>query len=185
MSSMNFASRGETNASDSTNFERESAHKKTLANIQPKQRISSQMNLNTERARMTSGYYNILAHDNTKEYQDSQRQNKILNEIKGNYQISDQHQFALHYLTQRQNYGGMTPDNNIVFINRDTIVRRPREFKTPPPPIYGQEEEYVPDPRERFYDPYKDPNTNKFNFLDNRDASVSKHYQTYLKSKTL
>lgn len=79
----------------------------------------------------------------------------------------------------------LTADNNIVFINRDTILRRPREFKTPPPPIYGEEDEYEVDPRESFYDPVFDPHKKKFDFLDSRDGTVSKHYEKYINSKTL
>lgn len=79
----------------------------------------------------------------------------------------------------------ITADNNIVFINRDSIIRRPREFKTPPPPMYGEEDEYEVNPRESFYDPLFDPNKKKFNFLDGRQGSVSGHYKKYIDSKTM
>jgi hypothetical protein len=80
----------------------------------------------------------------------------------------------------------LTSDNNIVFINRNSLIRRPREFKTPPPPFKGEEEEYEPNPRELFYDPVKDPNSKKFDFLDSRrQGSVGAHYHKHLSSKTL
>lgn len=122
---------------------------------------------------MNSGYVNILAHDNTKEYKDAQTQKKILNEIVR--QPGPNHSLATP----------LTADNNIVFINRDSIIRRPREFKTPPPPMYGEEEEYEMDPRDKFYDPVVDPNTKKFDFLDSREGTVSNHYHKYITSKTI
>ena len=124
---------------------------------------------------MTSGYYNILAHDNTKEHQDSQRQKRIVNEIKG------------QRFPQKNPMTPLTPDNNIVFINRDSIIRRPKEFKTPPPPMYGEEEDYPydkPIPQHEFYDPINDPHKKKFDFLDSREGSVSSHYKNYISSKT-
>lgn len=80
----------------------------------------------------------------------------------------------------------ITADNNIVFINRDSIIRRPREFKTPPPPKYGEEDEYEVNPRESFYDPLFDTHKKKFDFLDQqRQGSVSNHYKKYIDSKTM
>ena len=35
----------------------------------------------------------------------------------------------------------LTPDNNIWFIDNENIVRNPRPERTPPPPIWGEEEE--------------------------------------------
>ena len=181
-----YTSRRETIASESTNFERGAGLNYNHANTLSKVGEKAVMSLNTDRTRMTSGYYNILAHDNTQEYKDSVRQNRLLNEIKGTNlegnKIDTRHNYA-NGDSNRHNHGYVTPDNNIVFINRDTIIRRPREFKTPPPPMYGEEEEYIEDPRSIFYDPLKDPNSKKFDFLDHRDATISKHYQTYLKDK--
>lgn len=182
----NFTSRGETIASESTNFERATKPNLMPGNTLSKIGENAIRNLNTDRARMTSGYYNILAHDNTQEYKDSMRQNRILNEIKGNYDDGNRIDTKHHYAnidSQRLYNGKVTPDNNIVFINRDTIIRRPREFKTPPPPIYGEEEEYIEDPRAVFYDPIRDPNSKKFDFLDQRDGTISKHYKMYIKEK--
>lgn len=125
------------------------------------------------RQRLNSGYVNILAHDNTKEYKDAQTQKKILKEI---VRQPGPH----HPLTTP-----ISADNNIVFINRDSIIRRPREFKTPPPPMYGEEEEYEVDPRDKFYDPIVDPNIKKFDFLDSREGTVSNHYHKYITSKTI
>lgn len=167
----------ESNASASTNFEREGEQQK-LGRTQTYKKLpdSSRFLLNTERTRMTSGYYNILAHDNSKQFRDEQSQMKIINEIKGNAN------------TFRQNLKTpITADNNIVFIDRDSIIRRPKEFKTPPPPMYGEEPDYDydrPIPRHEFYDPINDPHTRKFDFLDSRIDSVSNHYQKYINSKT-
>lgn len=127
----------------------------------------------TTRARLNSGYVNILAHDNTKEYRDMQRQKQILREIQAKPMYA-------HGVNTP-----LTPDNDIVFVNHDSIIRRPREFKTPPPPKYGEESEYEADPRERFYDAVRDPNAKKFHFLDSREGTVSKHYQNYITSQTM
>lgn len=51
--------------------------------------------------------------------------------------------------------------------------------------MFGEEEEYEEDPRESFYDPFKDYHKKKFDFLDSRNGSVSKHYQSYINSKTM
>lgn len=133
---------------------------------------------NTERTRMTSGYYNILAHDNTREHKDQLAQTRILKEIQRGKEYGGY---------RKQPVTPLTPDNNIVFINRETIVRRPKEFKTPPPPMYGEEEfEYdKPIPKDQFYNPIQDPHSKKFDFLDSREGTVSHHYQTYINSKTM
>ncbi len=60
----------------------------------------------------------------------------------------------------------MSPDNNIVFIDRERARRNPREFKTPPPPVWGEEED-VP-PAEEFYNPGKNPYRHKFDYLDTK-----------------
>lgn len=168
-----------SNASASTNFDRDvSAPKMHRSNTYNNLPNSSRMMLNSERTRMTSGYYNILAHDNNQDYKDSKRQQRILTQIK------DQPK------AQKVRNGlatPMTPDNNIVFINRDAIIRRPREFKTPPPPMYGEEMDYdydKPIPKHEFYNPVVDPHKRKFDFLDSREGTVSNHYQKYIDSKT-
>jgi hypothetical protein len=125
---------------------------------------------NPDRERLNSGYVNILAHDNTKEYRDAKHQKHLLGKLN-------------ERMHQKPLCTPLTPDNNIVFINRDSIIRRPREFKTPPPPFYGEEEEYEMNPREQFYDPVRDPNVKKFDFLDSRQGSVSNHYQKFIDSK--
>lgn len=102
-----------------------------------------------------------------------QHQKKLLNEIQDRPTFNPNRDFPI------------TPDNNIVFVNHDAIIRRPREFKTPPPPMYGEESEYEMDPREKFYDVVHDPNAKKFNFLDSRQGSVSNHYHKYINSKTM
>lgn len=130
-------------------------------------------NYQTPRERLNSGYVNILAHDNTKEYKDMQHQKKLLNEIQARPTFIPNRDMPI------------TPDNNIVFVNHDAIIRRPREFKTPPPPMYGEESEYEMDPREKFYDAVHDPNAKKFDFLDSREGSVSNHYHKYINSKTM
>lgn len=50
--------------------------------------------------------------------------------------------------------------NCIVFIDRQKEIKKPWEFKTPPPPFYGEEEEdeNVDEP---FYTEYADPNFGK------------------------
>ena len=51
----------------------------------------------------------------------------------------------------------MSPDNNIVFINNSAVKRQPKEFRTPPPPIWGEESEEDERPEnEQFYDYLKD-----------------------------
>jgi hypothetical protein len=45
---------------------------------------------------------------------------------------------------------------------------RPSEFKTPPPPFYGEESDDDYDPREAFYNMGSDPNANKFDYLDSK-----------------
>jgi hypothetical protein len=106
----------------------------------------SHLQTSSPRERLNSGYVNILAHDNTKEYKDGKQQKQIINQI-------------LHQKVPGSLQTPITPDNNIVFINRDSLIRCPREFKTPPPPFYGEEEEYEADPRDAFYDPVTDPHT--------------------------
>lgn len=57
----------------------------------------------------------------------------------------------------------ITPDNGILFLNQDQVIRNPQQFKTPPPPMWGEEEsDYDRDESEPFYDPNKD------NFRDSR-----------------
>mmetsp|Transcript_11984 Transcript_11984/g.11865 ORF Transcript_11984/g.11865 Transcript_11984/m.11865 type:complete len:86 (-) Transcript_11984:429-686(-) len=48
-------------------------------------------------------------------------------------------------------------DNNIVFINHGNAIRNPSERKTPPPPMWGEDENEGYDPKEPFYDISKDP----------------------------
>ena len=52
----------------------------------------------------------------------------------------------------------LTPDNGITFLNNAQVIKNPIGFKTPPPPMWGEEEsvnenfDYEP-----FYDPSNDP----------------------------
>lgn len=68
----------------------------------------------------------------------------------------------------------MSPDNMIVFIDRDRKKVNPKEFRTPPPPSY---EEYDPNddkpiPLGLFYNASKDPNTGKFEYLDSKSRRM-------------
>lgn len=51
----------------------------------------------------------------------------------------------------------MTKDNKIVFINQGVFIRHPSERKTPPPPMWGEEENPGYVPGEPFYDARRDP----------------------------
>lgn len=47
----------------------------------------------------------------------------------------------------------LTPDNGIKFLNNEKMIRNPKGMKTPPPPMWGEEEsEYDRDENEPFYD---------------------------------
>jgi hypothetical protein len=51
----------------------------------------------------------------------------------------------------------MTPDNGIKFLNNAQIVKNPTGYKTPPPPMWGEEEtDYGDFDNEPFYDPGND-----------------------------
>ena len=50
------------------------------------------------------------------------------------------------------------------------ILKRPREFKTPPPPVWGEEEDDHWDPLEPFYNPHTDPNQRRFDFIDSEEV---------------
>ena len=53
---------------------------------------------------------------------------------------------------------------------QEIILKRPREFKTPPPPVWGEEEDDHWDPREPFYNPTMDPNKRMFDFIDSEEV---------------
>ena len=61
-------------------------------------------------------------------------------------------------------------DNQIVFINHGKLLRHPSERKTPPPPKWGEDENAGYNPREAFYDPWKDPHR----YTDSRNAIITK-----------
>lgn len=67
--------------------------------------------------------------------------------------------------------GMISADNNITFINHDRLIKHPREYKTPPPPMWGEEteEDLYDEKKQIFYNPYQDPCKGIFNFLDSRE----------------
>ena len=60
----------------------------------------------------------------------------------------------------------LTRDNNIVFIDGSSRMRHPREFKTPPPPTWGEDIEEVTNEGEQFYNPSRNPYQHQFDYLD-------------------
>lgn len=65
----------------------------------------------------------------------------------------------------------ITPDNGITFLNEDKLIENPRMYKTPPPPMWGEEESiYEPEPGDLFYDDQQDKfkNSRQHLHLDTR-----------------
>ena len=46
----------------------------------------------------------------------------------------------------------LTPDNGIVFVDNARMIKNPVGMKTPPPPMWGDEETEYDDDGEPFYD---------------------------------
>ena len=98
----------------------------------------------------------------------SREQEEILRKIQGfaaNVGAGSRH--AMKMVSGRSNL--MTPDNNIWFIDNDSIVRNPRPERTPPPPIWGEEEELDEhQPGEAFINP--SAHNRDWSFLDARST---------------
>ncbi|CAI2366750.1 unnamed protein product [Moneuplotes crassus] len=67
----------------------------------------------------------------------------------------------------------LTPDNNIKFVDNGSLVKNPKNMRTPPPPMWGEESEIDETAGEPFYDPNNDPARNS-KVLAHLDSSRTK-----------
>jgi hypothetical protein len=174
-----------------------SAYSDSQASSQMESKRSNRGKLTYSKALRTSGD-NVMKSDNRDKkyarqldiiYEDPYDEKKGIDpkqkEILDKYYIQDSSR-RLRPSARRMLTPLMTPDNNIKFIDNGSLIKNPKGTKTPPPPLWGEDETEIDETSgEPFYDEVNDPNRDSraLMHLDSSRSRRKKFISEFLKDQ--